>query len=175
MPDRAASRRGSRRTAQPAGRQDPADPGGVARREFAAAYDVVLLTGTAPSWEKPFIVDQAQCAGRSERGEHTGNREGQGARRVNPIAAPELLGARSGPLTVRPTSWRTPRHPSSSTATCPQAPAMSASTKVVSCTPSPCGRTSTAESAVSRSPAVSHHVGHPVSLAPSAMTEGRQG
>ncbi|GAQ52628.1 hypothetical protein [Streptomyces acidiscabies] len=24
---------------------------------MAAAYDIVLLTGTEPSWEKPFIVD----------------------------------------------------------------------------------------------------------------------
>ncbi|PTH86335.1 hypothetical protein C9J60_24725 [Streptomyces sp. A244] len=26
---------------------------------MAAAYDVVLLTGTEPSWEKPFAVDHA--------------------------------------------------------------------------------------------------------------------
>ncbi|GGW04239.1 MULTISPECIES: ATP-grasp domain-containing protein [Streptomyces] len=32
---------------------------GYCLEQVAAAYDVVLLTGTEPSWEKPFIVDHA--------------------------------------------------------------------------------------------------------------------
>lgn len=40
------------------------DPGdqtyrGYCLEQVAAAYDVVLLTGTEPSWEKPYIVDHA--------------------------------------------------------------------------------------------------------------------
>ncbi len=32
---------------------------GYCLEQVAAAYDVVLLTGTEPSWEKPYIVDHA--------------------------------------------------------------------------------------------------------------------
>jgi hypothetical protein len=32
---------------------------GYCLEQVAAEYDVVLLTGTEPSWEKPFIVDHA--------------------------------------------------------------------------------------------------------------------
>ncbi|WP_371565177.1 ATP-grasp domain-containing protein [Streptomyces canus] len=32
---------------------------GYCLEQVAAAYDVVLLTGTEPSWEKPFVVDHA--------------------------------------------------------------------------------------------------------------------
>ncbi|MET9956440.1 ATP-grasp domain-containing protein [Streptomyces sp. NPDC006339] len=35
---------------------------GYCLEQVAAAYDVVLLTGTEPSWEKPYIVDHAVVA-----------------------------------------------------------------------------------------------------------------